>query len=230
VTSGRRERSSSSLSALCVHPHHCSATRGTATTSPTLLEHTGMGRCHSCHCTSYGPPLTAPSSRPAGSGRTTNLYTTTLEATPVRAQDAPRRPKWSKICQDGRQPRGTASHASTRRGIVRHTCKLLSPWPIKGRAIPQPQERRRRIAITLTLSAFTTILALASINTSVTWRPGLLSRHTCSPPSTSTTVQCNIVPRASHCWTYSPAGTRIKPSAISCLARAHREVDLSAHY
>jgi hypothetical protein len=27
-----------------------------------------------------------------------------------------------------------------------------------------------------------TILALASITTSVTWRPGLLSHHACSPP------------------------------------------------
>jgi hypothetical protein len=35
--------------------------------------------------------------------------------------------------------------------------------------------------ITHALSAFTTILALASINTSGTWRPGLLSRLACSP-------------------------------------------------
>jgi hypothetical protein len=63
---------------------------------------------------------------------------------------------------------------------VQHTCKLLSPWPIKGRAIPQLQGGRRT-TITRTLSAFTTILALASINTSGTWRPDLLSRHACSP-------------------------------------------------
>jgi hypothetical protein len=92
--------------------------------------------------------------------------------TPQQEQDSP----------DGRQLRGTARHASTRRRIVRHTCKLLSPWPIKGRAIPQLRGRRRGIAITHTLSAFTTILALASINTSRTWRPSLLSRHACSPP------------------------------------------------
>jgi hypothetical protein len=89
------------------------------------------------------PPWTAPSSRPADNGRTTNLYTTTLEATPVRAQDAPRRPEWNKIRQDGRQLRGTARHASTRRRIVRHACKSLSPWPIKGRAIPQLQGNDR---------------------------------------------------------------------------------------
>jgi hypothetical protein len=65
---------------------------------------------------------------------------------------------------------------------VRHACKLLSPWPIKGRAIPLQRGRRRgRIENARMLSAFTTILALASINTSGTWRPGLLSRHACSP-------------------------------------------------
>jgi hypothetical protein len=161
----------------------CSTTPGTATTSPTLLERTGTGRRHAFLCASYGPPLTAPSSRPAGDGRTANLYTTTLEAAPVQAQDAPRRPDWSKVRQDGRQLLGTARHASTCRRLVRHTCKLLSPWPTKGRAIPQPQgRRRRRIAIACILPAFTTILALASINTSGTWRPGLLSRQACSPP------------------------------------------------
>jgi hypothetical protein len=136
VTSGHWERSSPSLSALCGHPRHCSATPGTATTSPTLLERTGTGRHHARHCTSYGPPLTAPSSRPMGGGRTANLYATTLEVAPVRAQDSLRCPNRSEIRQDGRQLRGTARHASTRRRIVWHTCKLLSPCPIKGRAIP----------------------------------------------------------------------------------------------
>jgi hypothetical protein len=150
ATSGRRERSSPSLSALCGHPRHCSATPGTATTSPALLERTGTGRHHACHCASYGSPLTTPSGRPTSDDRTANLYTTTtLEAAPVRAQVASRCPDWSKIRQDGRQLCGTAHHASTRRRIVRHTYKLLFPWPINGRAIRQPQgESGRRIAIT----------------------------------------------------------------------------------
>jgi hypothetical protein len=192
VTSGRRERSSPSLSALCGHPRHCSATPGAATTSPTLLERTRTGRRHACHCTSYGPPLTAPLSRPAGSGRTANLYATTLEVAPVRAQDMPQRTNRSKIRQDGRQLRGTACHASAHRRIVWHACKLLSPWPIKGRAIPKPRRRRKeRIANARTLSAFTMILALASINTSGTWRLGLLSRHACSPPLRA--PRCNAI-------------------------------------
>jgi hypothetical protein len=136
VTSGQRERSSPSLSTLYGHPRHCSATSGTATTSPTLLERTGTGRRHAHHCTSYRSPLTAPSNRPAGGSRTASLYATTLEVAPIRAQDTPRCPNRSKIRQYGRQLRGTARHASTRRRIVRHTCKLLSPLPVKGRAIP----------------------------------------------------------------------------------------------
>jgi hypothetical protein len=182
VTSGRWERPSPSLSVLCGHPRHCSATPGAATTSPTLLERTGTRHRHACHCASYGPPLTAPSNQPAGGGRTANLYATTLEVVPVRAQDTPRHPDRSGIRQDDRQLCGTTRHASTRRRIVRHACKLLPPWPIKGEAVPQPQGTRRRIAITHTLPVFATILALASINTSGTWRPGLLSHHACSPP------------------------------------------------
>jgi hypothetical protein len=50
MTSGRREWSSPSLSVLCGHPHHCSATPHTALTLPTLLERTGTG-------TSPWPPL-----------------------------------------------------------------------------------------------------------------------------------------------------------------------------
>jgi hypothetical protein len=141
VTSSQRERSSLSLLTLCGHPRHCSATAGTATTFPTLLERTGTGRRHANHYTSYRSPLTAPSNRPVGGGRTASLYATTLEVAPVRAHDTPRRPNRSKILQDGRQLCGTTRHASTRRRIVWHTCKLLSPWPIKGRAIPQPQGR-----------------------------------------------------------------------------------------
>jgi hypothetical protein len=115
VMSGQQERSSPSPSALCGHPRHCSITPGTVTTSPMLLERTGIGRRHARHCTSYDLPLTPPSSRSAGGGRTANLYTATLEVAPVRAQDSPRRLNRSKIHQDGRQLRGTARHTSTRR-------------------------------------------------------------------------------------------------------------------
>jgi hypothetical protein len=184
VMSGRRERSSPSLSALCGHPRQCSATPGTATTSPMLLKRTGTGHRHTRHCTSYGPPSMPPSSRPADGGRPANLCTTTLEAALVWAQDSPRRPNRSEIRQDGHQLCGTARHAFTRRRTLWHACKLLSPWHVKGGAVPQPQGegQGRWIAIRGTLSAFTTILALASFSTSRTWRSDLLSRLACSTP------------------------------------------------
>jgi hypothetical protein len=65
---------------------------------------------------------------------------------------------------------------------VRHACKLPPPWPIKEGAVPWPQVGRGHIAFTHTLSAFSTVLALASIKTSGTWRSGFLSRLACSPP------------------------------------------------
>jgi hypothetical protein len=108
-------------------------------TSSTLLEGTGTGHRHDRHCAAYGPPVGGTLEPARGGGQTTNHYAATLEAAPVRAQDAPRRPDWSRIRQDGRQLRGTARHASTRRRIVRHACKLLPPCPIKGGAVPRPQ-------------------------------------------------------------------------------------------
>jgi hypothetical protein len=185
-TSGLREQSNPSPSTLCGHPRPCSATPRTSATTPALLEHTGTGRRHTRCCTSYGPPSTGPSSLSVDDDRMANHYATTLEAAPVRAQDVPRHRDRSGIRLDGRQLHGTAHHAFTHRRIARHAYKSHSPWPIKGRAIPQPQgtedNTRGRIAITYTLSAFATILALTSINTSGTWRPGLLSLHACSPP------------------------------------------------
>jgi hypothetical protein len=115
VTSGQRERSSPSLSTLCDHPCHCNTTPDIVTTSPTLLKRARTGRRHAHHCASYGLPLTAPSSRPAGGGRTANLYATTLEAAPVWPQDSPRHPNRSEIRQDNHLLRGTVRHASTRR-------------------------------------------------------------------------------------------------------------------
>jgi hypothetical protein len=86
MTSGRRERSSLSLSTLCGHPRPCSATPHTAATTPALLERMGAGRHHTCHYTSHGPPSTAPSSLSADDDQTANHYATTLEAAPVRVQ------------------------------------------------------------------------------------------------------------------------------------------------
>jgi hypothetical protein len=141
VTSGRRERSSPSLSTLCGHPRHCSATPGTVTTSPMLLECTGTRRRHDRHCVAYGPPVDGtlelargrrPGSRPLHRYPRSRSCLGTGRATT---------PRLDEIRQDGRQLRRTARHASTRRRIVRHACKLLPPWPIKGGAAPLPRGR-----------------------------------------------------------------------------------------
>jgi hypothetical protein len=57
-------------------------------------------------------------------------------------------------------------------------------------------------------------LALASINTSGTWRPRLLSRLACSHPSTSTTVQAIQSPEHTTTGHTAPAGTRINQVSL----------------
>jgi hypothetical protein len=111
------------------HAEHCEDI-------PMLLECTGTRRRHDHHCAAYGPPVDDILESARSGGPTTNHYAATLEAAPVRAQDTPRRLDWSRIRQDGHQLRGIACHASTCRKIVRHVCKLLPPWPIKGGAVP----------------------------------------------------------------------------------------------
>jgi hypothetical protein len=163
------------------------------------IEHTEMGHCHACYCTSYGSLSTTPSSLPEDAP--VNRHASTLEVAPVQAQDTPRRCDRSKICQDGHQLHGTVRHAATRREIVRHACKSPSPCPIKGRRSPPPRHRGigQWVAVNLTLSVFPTILALASITSLGTWRPRLLSHLACSHPSTGTPVRSNTVPRAHPC-------------------------------
>jgi hypothetical protein len=55
-----------------------------------MLECTGTRRRHDRHCTAYGRPVDGTLEPARGGGRTTNHYAATLEAAPVRAQDAPR--------------------------------------------------------------------------------------------------------------------------------------------
>jgi hypothetical protein len=196
VTSGRRDRSSPSLSTLCGHPRPCSATPRTAATTPALLERAGAGRRPARRCTPYGSTVNGTLKSAHYSSQVANRCATTLEATPVRAQDAPRRLNRSGIRQDGRQLHNTARHTSTRRETVRHACKLPSPWLIKGGAVHQLWGGGRRTAITHTLSAFSTILALASI------KPLGLGGHAFSPASLVATPL-----RAPRCKQYSVPST-----------------------
>jgi hypothetical protein len=139
-------------------PHHT----GHCGDIPALLGRTETRHHHNDHCATYGSPVNGTLEPAHYGGRSTNRYTATLEAAPVRAQDTPRRLNGSGIRQDGRQLRSTVRHTSTRREIVWHACKLLPPWPIKGGAAPSRGDTGRRIAITHTLFVFSTILALAS--------------------------------------------------------------------
>jgi hypothetical protein len=116
-------------------PHHT----GHCGDIPALLGRTETRHHHNDHCATYGSPVNGTLEPAHYGGRSTNRYTATLEAAPVRAQDTPRRLNGSGIRQDGRQLRSTVRHTSTRREIVWHACKLLPPWPIKGGAAPQPR-------------------------------------------------------------------------------------------
>jgi hypothetical protein len=102
VTSGRRERTSSSLSALCGHPRPCSTTPSTVTTSLTLLECTGTGRRHDRHYAAYGPPVDGtlepargrrPDNQPLHRHlRSCSCTSTGCSTTPRLEQDSPGRP------------------------------------------------------------------------------------------------------------------------------------------
>jgi hypothetical protein len=127
VTSGKRERSSPSLSALCGHPRHCSTTPGTATTSLTLLKRTGTGRRHAHHCTSYGPrqrhpragPRTAagqPNSAPPPSKPVLETHRTRRDATPEA--------RFARTTVYSMALHAMPLHVGK---IVWHACKLLPP-------------------------------------------------------------------------------------------------------
>jgi hypothetical protein len=139
VTSGWRDRSSPSLSTLCDHPRHCCTTLDTVATSRRCWDARGQDVANNDHVRA---PVNGTLESAHYGGQSTNRYTATLEAAPVRAQDAPRRLNRSGIRQDSRQLHSTARHTSTHREAVRHACKLLSRWPIKGGAVPQPRGTR----------------------------------------------------------------------------------------
>jgi hypothetical protein len=165
---------SPSLSTPCGHPRHCRATLHTATTTPTLLSTRGRDAAtpatapRTGHCQRPLEPARSRSGQPlrlyprscscSGTGRATTLQ---LE------QDSPGRPSTLRHCSPYRNTyRNSAAHMLT-----------ASSLAYKRRGSPQPQgtDTGRRIAVTHTLSAFPTILALASI------KPLGLGGHAFSP-------------------------------------------------
>jgi hypothetical protein len=209
VTSGQRDRSPPSLSVLCGHPHRPNTIPGTASPSHALWGYEATRRRHGGCCTPYGLLSAAPSSQCTDNDSTEDFNTSPSK--PLlrghrACHDAPSEARFARTAVHSVVLCVIPSHVAR---TVRHACKLPPPWHIKGGAVPWPRKGRQR-ALTRTLSAFDMILALASINTSGTWRPSLLSRLACSPPSASTTVRHNIVPQARPCWTYGPGRNQDK--------------------
>jgi hypothetical protein len=102
---------------------------------------------------------------------------------------------------------------------VRHACKLLPPWPMKGEAVPQPQERqgdKQQSPVRFPPSP-----RYWHLPQSVPLGPGgltsspaslvapLYEHHGATQYSAPSTPLLDVRP---------PAGTRIKPSVTSCLA------------
>jgi hypothetical protein len=216
VTSGRWDRASPSLSALCGHPRHRRTTTGAVATSRRYWDMRGQDIATTATVPRTGFPSTALELAHHG-GRSTNYYAATLEAAPVRAQYVPRRLNGSGIRQDGRQLRSTIRHSATRIEIVQRACKLLPPWPINGGGGSPPAAGDRH---GMTGSSHFHALRLphdigTRLNqTSGTWRPCLLSRLACSHPSTSTTAQAIQCPEHTAAGRTAPAGTRINQVSL----------------
>jgi hypothetical protein len=212
MTSGQRERSSPSLSTLCSHPRHRSATPITVTTSSTLLECTVAGRRHDRQCAAYGPPLATPSNRPAaaaGRPTTTPPPSKLLLYEHRTRHDAPTGAGFARTAVSSMALLAAPPHIGNSAARMRTAPSLA----YKRRGSP-PAAGGRRTAITHALSAFTTILALASINTSGTRRSGLLSRHACSPPLRAPRCKAKQCPEHTAAERTAPAGTRINPVSL----------------
>jgi hypothetical protein len=101
------------------------------------------------------------------------------------------------------------------------------PLAYKRRGGPLAAGGRQMVA-DLHIFAFTTILVSRLNQTSGTWRPHLLSRHTCSPLYKhygATQYSALSTPLLGVRLT---TRTRIKPRVIVLLSTGHREIDLSA--
>jgi hypothetical protein len=174
MTSGQRDRSPPSPSVLCGHPRRPNTIPGTASPSPTLWGYGATRRRHTSCCAPYGLPSAAPSS-----WRTNDDSTEDFNTPPSKPllgghrarHDAPPEARFAR----------TAAPSIVLCAIPPHVTRTASSLAYKRRGSPLAAGRGQRALIRHTLSVFTTILALASISTCGTWRPGLLSRLACSP-------------------------------------------------
>jgi hypothetical protein len=136
VMSGQWERSPLSPSALCNHPRHRDVIPATASPYPTLWNNAATGHRHASHCVLYGLMSTTPSSPHADGPRMSNLYATPskplLDAHRTR-HDAPPEAGFARTAVYSMALYAMPPHVAR---TVRHACKLLPPWPIKGGAVP----------------------------------------------------------------------------------------------
>jgi hypothetical protein len=139
VTSGRRDRSSPSLSTLCGHPRHCRTTARTVTTSRCCWSARGQDVAMTATVPRTGPPSMAPSNRPTTVSR--QPTTTPPPLKPLLYEhrtrhDASTGAGFARTAVNSVALLAMLPHV---RRVVRHACKLLPPWPIKGGAVPQPR-------------------------------------------------------------------------------------------
>jgi hypothetical protein len=206
VTSGRRDRSSPSLSALCGHSRHCSTTPSVVATSQRCWDVRGQDIATTATVPRTGFPSTTPRIGPpqwpvnqllCRSPRSRSCTSTGRPTTPQRERDLPGRPSSPQHCSPYRMStapslaykrRGSPPAAGDGHGTTdsSHSHALRFPYDI-GTLLNQ---------------------------TSGTWRPRLLSRLACSHPSTSTTMQAIQCPEHTAARRTAPAGTRINQVSL----------------
>jgi hypothetical protein len=163
--------------ALQRHPRRCGVTGRQDAATPAAVRPTASHQLHprvSVRTTTQWKISTPPPSKPLLDGHRAR-------------RDAPPEARFARTAVHSVALSAMPSHVAR---TVRHACKLPLPWPVKGGAVPWPRGGRQ-IALTRTLSAFTTILALASIKNLWDLEAGLLSHLACSPPLQA--LRCNTI-------------------------------------
>jgi hypothetical protein len=192
---------------MLLHAGHCGDI-------PTLLRHAGTRYRHNGHSATYGPPSTAPSNWP-----------TTAAGQPTTTS-----PPSKPLLYEHRMHHDTSTGAGFARTAVSSTALLAIPphvgkqcgmhvnCPLLGLQKEGQSPSRRGHGTTDSYHSHALHL-LHDIGTrlnqtSGTWRPRLLSRLTCSHPSTSSTVQAIQCPEHTTAGRTAPAGTRINQVSL----------------
>jgi hypothetical protein len=140
VTSGRRDRSPPSPSALCDHPHrprrhpgHCITLPVTASPSPTLWKLAATGRRHTSYCTPVRPRVNGTLESSHGRSPDWRLLHRHPRSHSWMRHDAPPEARFARTVVYSATLYTVPLHVGE---IVCHACKLPPPWPIKGGAVP----------------------------------------------------------------------------------------------